>query len=398
MKLELKDIFISEKDRIELQDTFSRATGFGVVFIDNNGNSIPPCNNFTRFCAAINETAHGRECCRRTNCHSIESAMRKGRPDITVCHAGMVNIEIPLIYEGQHLGGLTAGQVLCTDMDRYPKAPVAADVNWLDSPELAAYFQEVPTLTPQQIEGSATTLFNLSNYLIQRIALERSQTALQQSERKRIKLEHMLTTARLESLQKQVTPHFIFNTISAASRLISLQEYDTAQQVLDAFAKMMRYSLSNLRDSISLSQELDYIRSYLAIQELRFSSRIHYRVTCQPGMEDLKIPFFCLQPLVENAVEHGLFDSSEGLLTLSCYSTPSAYHIVITDNGAGIPEDQLRLLREQSLQVYYKPHSSQKVGLYNSYNRLKLMFQSALDFQLDSQPGVGTCVHITITR
>lgn len=398
MKLELKDIFISEKDRIEMQDTFSCATGFGVVFVDNSGNHISPNNNFTKFCAAINETPHGRECCRRTNCYSIENAMQTGRPDITVCHAGMVNIEIPLIYEGQHLGGLTAGQVLCTDMDRYPKAPITADVNWLDSPQLAEYFREVPTLTPQQIEGSATTLFNLANYLIQRIALERSQTALQQSERKRIKLEHMLTTARLESLQKQVTPHFIFNTITAASRLISLQEYDTAQQVLDAFASMMRYSLSNLQDSISLEQELDYIRSYLSIQELRFSSRIQYHITCEPTMKDLQIPFFCLQPLVENAVEHGLFDSTHGLLSLSCYLTSSAYHIVVKDNGVGIPTDQLRLLREQSLQVNYRPHSGQKVGLYNSYNRLKLMFQSALSFQLDSTLGKGTCVHITIQR
>lgn len=396
--MKLEDIFTSEKDRVELQEVFSKATGFGVAFIDRDGNVLDYGTNFSRLCTAINETPHGRECCRLTNCRAIEIALGTGRPHIVICHAGMVNIEIPLLYEGQHIGGLTAGQVLCTDMSRYPRDPVSAGVNWLDSPQLAEYFAEVPVLTPQQIEGAAAVLSSLSNYLLQRVALERSQAALQQSERERIELEHMLTAARLESLEKQVMPHFIFNVISAVSRLISFQEYDTAQQILRDFSKMLRYSLSNLQNSISLAQELDYIRSYLAIQKLRFSSRIEYKIDCQPDMEDLKIPFFCLQPLVENAVEHGLLDASGGVISLSCYRADDACHIVVADNGAGIPEDRLQLLREQSLRVSCGPHSNQKVGLYNSYNRLKLMYQNSLGFRLDSRLGEGTAVHITISR
>lgn len=90
---------------------------------------------------------------------------------------------------------------------------------------------------------------------------------------KRIQLEKQLHMAQLDALQKQVTPHFIFNVINSVSRLLSLKEYDTAEEMLNSFAQMMRYSLTDAKSSVSLVQELNYIRNYLAIQSIRFGDR-----------------------------------------------------------------------------------------------------------------------------
>ena len=91
-------------------------------------------------------------------------------------------------------------------------------------------------------------------------------------------MEHHLKLAELDALQKQVTPHFYFNVISSISRLISMEEYSSASNMLNSFSQMLRYSLSNIKSKITLEQELNYIQNYLVIQKNRFSERIDYEL------------------------------------------------------------------------------------------------------------------------
>ncbi len=137
------------------------------------------------------------------------------------------------------------------------------------------------------------------SYIIQSLAyariqedLARKSEELLKAENKRIELEKQLKQAQLDALQKQVTPHFIFNVINSISRLLSLKEYGTAQEMLSSFSQMLRYSLSDLRSAVPLQQELDYISNYLAIQNIRFGERIHYEITCDEELKSFFIPFF----------------------------------------------------------------------------------------------------------
>lgn len=400
--IDLRDI-VTEEFQLEIQDAFAFATGFGVVFVDREGRHIGPGSNFCRFCTAINKTYEGACSCAMSNRNAIEIALETRKPSIYVCHAGLINIEIPLIYEGCYVGAITAGQVLCTEMDYYPTDLVYSKTNWLDSPELAEYYKEIKVLTRQQIEATTTALANICNYILQTVTYGKIQQAFAANreqlllyEKRQIELEHQLKLAQLDALQKQVTPHFIFNVINSISRLISMGEYDTTKTMLDAFAGMLRYSLTDVQSTVSLGQELDYIERYLAIQKIRFGDRIEYRLDCDATLRELRIPYFCLQPLVENSIEHGLLTTpAGGSLSLCCRRDEDGISIELTDNGVGIEADMLRVIQDSLLTT--KGEKPEKhIGLYNCYNRLMLLFGKRLRFQLESAPGKGTRILIKI--
>lgn len=402
-KLKLNDV-ITEQSQNEIQNSFSLATGFGVIFTDEDGNHIGSKNNFCRFCTKINETERGSFYCSCTNKNAITIALETKNPCIYICHAGLINIEIPLIYENECIGAITAGNVLCSEDNLYPRDPAPEDVNWMDDPELAEYYSEIPVVTPKQIEGTTAALSNITNYIIQTAAYaqiqrqlaERSEELLE-TEIRRSQLEQQLKIAQLDALQKQVTPHFMFNIINSVSRLMSLGKYDTAKEMLDSFAQMMRYSLANIKSYVTLRQELEYIENYLAIQKIRFGSRIDYRIHCDKELESIFIPFFSIQPLVENAIEHGILNKpSGGKLVLECLSLDDLIQIQIEDNGVGIPSRQLADLC--MLMKSPEPPKDQHVGLYNCYHRFYLTFKHRVSLKINSQPGKGTAIIIKIRK
>lgn len=403
MNVELKDV-ITEEFKEQIQDSFAFATGFGVVFADLEGNHLGEGSNFTRFCTAINNTKEGAACCALTNRNAIELAIKTQKPCIYVCHAGLINIEIPLIYNGNYIGAITAGQVLCTDMNCYPKDTIVSSLDWLKTEESKAYFSEIKALTRQQIEATAKALENISNYVIQQTMYNKLQENLIEEhkktleyERQHVEMEHQLKLAKLDVLQKQVTPHFVFNVIGSISRLISMNEYSKASDMLDSFAQMLRYSLSNIRSTITLQQEVNYIHNYLAIQKHRFAERIEYDIKIDDEAFPLVIPFFSIQPLIENGIEHGILTlPSGGRLTMSCSVTNKSFLIEIKDNGKGISARQLGEIRDNLIGLNF--NTNNHVGLYNSYNRFKIMYGENVNFIITSELNKGTNILIEIAK
>lgn len=399
--IDLHDIVTKEFQQ-EIQDSFAYATGFGVVFLDRDGKHIGCGSNFTNFCRSINARPDGAHYCTLSNQHAISLALRSKKPSIYICHAGLINIEIPLIYKNYYVGAITAGQVLCTEMDVYPKDEISSSINWLEDPKLAEYYKEIPFRTREQIEYTTTALMNLSNYIIQKVAYNQmlkdysdNCEKLLISRKKQLELTHQLKLAQLDALQKQVTPHFMFNVLSSVSRLMDLEEYDVAAKMIDSFAQMMRYSLSNIQTGVSLKQELNYIQNYLSIQKLRFGNLIHDNIVCDENAKSLNIPFFCLQPLVENSIEHGILGKMYGG-TISLHISYHAKRLTIDlmDNGVGIPQktlDSINLLLKQDM-----PPNTEHVGIYNCYSRLRLFFEDRVTFQIKSKEQQGTHIKITI--
>ena len=128
MNIDIRDIVTDEI--LKLQESFANATGFGVVFTDKDGNHIGEGSNFQKICQAINATEEGKASCAMSNHHAIDLAMKTGKPSIYVCHAGMVNIEIPIVIDGEFIGAFTAGQVFSEDMSNFPCEPVPKPIAW----------------------------------------------------------------------------------------------------------------------------------------------------------------------------------------------------------------------------------------------------------------------------
>lgn len=393
--MDLKDI-VTEEFQHEIQESFAYATGFGVVFIDKEGKHIGEGSNFTDFCKQINCMEEGAQRCAKTNCHAVNIALKTKKPSIYICHAGLVNIEIPLICDGCYVGAITAGQVFCSEENYYPQDLQSNIEAWKSDSKLAEYYKKIKTLTPQQIEAVATALANITNYIIQNFSYRQAQEKVLLYEKKQAELENKLKDAQLNMLQKQVTPHFIFNVINSISRMISLQQYHTAENMLNSFAGMMRYNLCNLKTLVTIEQEFDYIKKYLFIQKIRFSSRIEYEILCDEALKSFSIPFFSIQPLIENAVEHGLLQKIEGgRISIICEKKTNLVVIKIEDDGVGISKDSLRKIRER---LIHQNQLVDHIGIYNCYHRLKLFFEKNLEFQMTSTEGNGTCIKISISE
>ncbi len=396
---------IGEDYRQEVQEFFAFATGFGVVFIDNEGRHIGPGSNFSRFCNGINACPEGAARCAGSNRQAMGIGLGTLQPCIYICHAGLINIEIPLIYEGQCVGALTAGQVLCEDDEGYPKDQPFDYSHWPEAETLRGYYTELPRRSRKQIEATAAALAGISSYILQKVAYGQIQADLAANreklllyEKQKLELENQLKRAQLDALQKQVTPHFIFNVINSVSRLISLSEYATAQEMLDSFAKMMRYSLSSVQPEVFLEQELGYIQNYLTIQRIRFGQAVRYEIECDARLHKLRIPFFSLQPLVENSLEHGLLScQAGGRLRLCCTMEEGSCHIRLSDDGTGISPARLAQIRAECLSKNPAAPPREHIGLYNCFTRLSLLFGEGLSFDIQSQPGKGTAIHIVLS-
>lgn len=213
----------------------------------------------------------------------------------------------------------------------------------------------------------------------------------------RAELEKSLKEAELKALQLQINPHFMFNVLNSVNRLISLNEHDKAQQVLSAFSKMLRYSMRDIGNIVPLQKELDYVEKYLFLQNLRFGNRVRYKILIHDELLNLQLPFFTLQPLVENAIIHGLEPKeSEGEIYIFSEIDGAKITLIIRDNGLGMAQEKVDLFKNIDLAAAEASLGSSGIGISNVHSRLKLFFGERYTFDLTSKLNEGTTVRLTI--
>lgn len=396
---------IEPKVMLDLQENFAHATGMGAVYTDEKGTHMNEGSNFSGFCKYIHCSKWGLNCCRISNNYATQIAMQTNRPFIYKCHAGLVDIEIPIIVNGELVGSFMAGQIRC-HAEEFPELKqMPSSHNWLDDPVCRELYEQTEILSRKRIEAAAETLFVFANYIAENTMLSemqnrinRKQTELLNELNYRAKLEKLLKMAEFNALQEQINPHFFFNILNSVSRLIHLGHPDEAQKTIDVFASMMRYSLQGTRQFVTLEKELDYIEKYLYLQNLRFGSRVTYRIDVDPDLMTLEIPFFSLQPFVENAIRHGLEPKDEGgEILISGRVTSKLYVITIRDDGVGMDEETLSQLRE-TLSKADIQMDSLHFGFLSAYERLRIHFTKDFSLDVNSAPGEGTTIQLVLKR
>ncbi len=188
-------------------------------------------------------------------------------------------------------------------------------------------------------------------------------------------------------IQAQIKPHFLFNTLNTISYFCD-SDPGFAQQLIGDFANFLRQSFDfkNIETTISLAAELSMITSYLKIEKARFGEKLQITFDIDEFL-DVKVPFLSIQPLVENAINHGLRKKGgSGTVSVSAKTIPEGVRIAVTDNGQGIEPDKLAKL--------LLPESSRGIGLWNIDSRLKKLYGTGLS--IESSPGQGTCVSYLI--
>lgn len=213
------------------------------------------------------------------------------------------------------------------------------------------------------------------------------------------RLQNAQQRIEMEVLASQINPHFLYNTLETIRmKAFKAGDKDVATAI-KLLGKSMRYVLENTgTSSTTLKNELDYIETYLQIQQLRFSDRISYSLVVEEGLntEEHDILPLLIQPIVENAIGHGLEEvETGGRILIEVYSRKQEFlHIEISDNGCGMSPSSLQALREKIETPHLNPNKN--IGIYNINQRIRLCYGPEYGIMIDSEPGKGTKVSLIL--
>jgi two-component system, LytTR family, sensor kinase len=202
--------------------------------------------------------------------------------------------------------------------------------------------------------------------------------------------ERLLLHARMEALQNQINPHFLFNTLNSISSLVRFDP-DRARDVISKLATILRRLLSTGDSFVPLREEVEFIDNYLDIEVVRFGpDKLRVVKELDPASLDMMVPSMILQPLVENSIKHGLASMVEGgSIHLRSRMADSSLVIEVEDDGVGIAAAQLA--KSTSIR-------GAGIGMANIYERLEVLYGDAARMTVDSHEGKGTLVRIRLPR
>lgn len=199
-------------------------------------------------------------------------------------------------------------------------------------------------------------------------------------------LESRLAQAQLEMLRMQLHPHFLFNTLHAVSTLIH-KDPEAADDMVSQLSDLLRMTLENIgRQEVSLREEIDFLQRYLDIQQTRFHDRLHVTLDIPSDTLDLRVPNQALQPLVENAIRHGLDErTGEGAIEIAAREAGEILTVTVRDNGPGVELDGTAVKHEG-------------VGLANTRARLRQLYGADAALELTNHAQGGTLVTLRIPQ
>ncbi|MHA6485102.1 sensor histidine kinase [Paenibacillus sp. strain BS8-2] len=221
--------------------------------------------------------------------------------------------------------------------------------------------------------------------------------------RRHIKTEFELKLLRQQAEYKallmQINPHFLFNTLELMMSLAMQKRTEDNVDVIESLGRMMRFSLRMSDDLVSLQDELKYAGDYASILRIRFGDRLHLSIERSGGLERLTVIKFILQPLIENAVKYGFRHSTEVYVDVRAELVGNHIRLVVEDNGPGLPEEAIRMLRDKALNARMEDvlvSKSKQIGLSNVLARCRLYYGGLFEFQVGTGERGGASIVLII--
>lgn len=218
---------------------------------------------------------------------------------------------------------------------------------------------------------------------------------LHQEELEKLEIEKRLEVAKFELIKNQIKPHFLFNTLNVIGGMARLEEAKNTQQMIKSLSSLFRYNLKTPETEVAVEQELQVIRDYMYLQQMRFGSRVCYQIECKVDASNVKLPTFSFQPLIENAIIHGLSKKEEGgSIYIRIWKKGKDVIISVADTGMGMTEERLEQLKKAFKQGITEDMG---IGLGNIYTRIHTMYPGG-SVEIFSKENIGTVVKLTIPQ
>lgn len=199
--------------------------------------------------------------------------------------------------------------------------------------------------------------------------------------------------SELSALQRQINPHFIYNTLACIKWLVLKGEKENASTTIDSFISLLQNIISDTSETITLSKEIENLKNYVFISETRYGDKIKVSFHVFPKCNDYKLPKLILQPFIENAFFHGFSENQEGHIHVFISEKNNKLLCEVADNGVGMDENQV-------LNLYSSTSSNHKhftgIGIRNVDDRIKLLYGDEYGIKIHSKPGAGTTIIISL--
>ena len=229
--------------------------------------------------------------------------------------------------------------------------------------------------------GSLTKSFDVMTHRIHELM---EQNVHEQEEKRK---------SELKALQSQINPHFLYNTLDSIIWMAEGKKNEEVVLMTASLARLLRQSISNEDEVVPIANEVEYARGYLTIQKMRYKDKLEFQIEVDPSILHIPLIKLVLQPIIENAIYHGLkYKESKGLLIIKGFPKDGNAVLQVIDDGVGMDEETLAHIYDRHKVNYH----SNGVGVYNVQKRLKLYYGEDYGITYESAPGEGTTATITI--
>lgn len=203
--------------------------------------------------------------------------------------------------------------------------------------------------------------------------------------------QRLLRKSEMKTLQEQINPHFLYNTLDSIMWMAESGDQKNVVKMISALAQFFRLSLSGGHETILVADELKHVENYLVIQKMRYNDQFDYEITYDEAVIKCKTLKILLQPIVENAIIHGVGNlPHKGKIHIHAGVHQDKLIFEVTDNGFGISPEKLERILEE------KPSTKSGIGVHNVNQRIQLMYGTEYGLQFESQPDEGTTVRIVL--
>lgn len=375
-----------------IAEKFALSVGLGVTVVSHEARILAEPKNLPQFCSFCIQQKCGDCILSIVNCNNEGKQLVVFR-----CRFGIYSIQSPIIINERLLGYLGCGYGRLA----LPKEEEEQMVNLYfpsrDTAVILKSYLDLKIINRNHLQSVAETLSLVSASLVHLIinSVRENQIniyklSLAKEKHRLTELENSLNLARLNLLESQVNPHFLFNTLNTIVQSSIMEGATTAASLTYALSNILRRSLSRANSLITVEEELVYIKDYLLIQKTRFFNRFEAEINVAPEIMQTKIPFMMLVALVENAIAHGFKNIRwQGQLTISGSIEGSSVVLEVIDNGSGIPMpvlDQLESLKKPGVNGLYQGG----IGLKNIMKRLDYYYGEKHSFTIGPLADHGT--------
>lgn len=254
----------------------------------------------------------------------------------------------------------------------------------------------------QEFEVEKDVIDNKKEETVEEVLNRLMQNQMLYQERERLNKKQR-QKAEMYALQSQINPHFLYNALDSIRGYALLHDMDEISDITEALSRVFRNMISDKHELLPLRQERDNINNYMKIQQFRFNNKFQYSFEVEEELLDkYMVPRMVIQPLVENAIMHGLERKVEaGWVRVTAYVTEKRFVIKVTDNGVGMSEERLELLNNaMKMNMISSSVSSDRnhngIALINIDKRLKLRFGNQFGLILSSTPNIRTSTEVVL--